>query len=88
MLCPIQIIQDDQLSRLVSFHNVFISGHQAFLTREVNQLPQDIRNITDWYDPQALSAIARTTVQNLKSIEDGTPCPNAVTTQVNVCPKV
>ncbi|KAG8733920.1 hypothetical protein FRC11_000144 [Ceratobasidium sp. 423] len=29
-----KIIQDDQLSRLVSFHNVFISGHQAFLTRE------------------------------------------------------
>lgn len=64
-----KIIQDDQLSRLVSFHNVFISGHQAFLTRE------------------ALSAIARTTVQNLKSIEEGSPCPNSVTTQVNVCPK-
>ncbi|KAB5592379.1 D-lactate dehydrogenase [Ceratobasidium theobromae] len=31
-----KIIQDDQLSRLVSFHNVFISGHQAFLTREAS----------------------------------------------------
>ncbi|CAE6501944.1 unnamed protein product [Rhizoctonia solani] len=29
-----KIIHDDQLSRLVSFHNVFISGHQAFLTQE------------------------------------------------------
>ncbi|CAE6429301.1 unnamed protein product [Rhizoctonia solani] len=44
-----KIIQDDQLSRLVSFHNVFISGHQAFLTKE------------------ALSAIARSTVENLRS---------------------
>ncbi|KAG9124267.1 hypothetical protein FRC07_012180 [Ceratobasidium sp. 392] len=33
-----KIIQDDQLSRLVSFHNVFISGHQAFLTQEVGIL--------------------------------------------------
>ncbi|QRW05454.1 histidine phosphatase family containing protein [Ceratobasidium sp. AG-Ba] len=48
-----KIIQDDQLSRLVSFHNVFISGHQAFLTRE------------------ALSAIARTTVENLRMVENG-----------------
>ncbi|GAB1519130.1 inositol hexakisphosphate and diphosphoinositol-pentakisphosphate kinase [Rhizoctonia solani] len=44
-----KIIQDDQLSRLVSFHNVFISGHQAFLTKE------------------ALSAIARSTVENLST---------------------
>ncbi|KAG8908092.1 hypothetical protein FRB99_000536 [Tulasnella sp. 403] len=28
------IMQDDLLARLISFHNVFISGHQAFLTRE------------------------------------------------------
>ncbi|CAE6494040.1 unnamed protein product [Rhizoctonia solani] len=56
-----KIIQDDQLSRLVSFHNVFISGHQAFLTRE------------------ALSAIARVTVENLKLLEEGSPCSNSVT---------
>ncbi|KAG8711596.1 hypothetical protein FRC08_015708 [Ceratobasidium sp. 394] len=55
-----KIIQDDQLSRLVSFHNVFISGHQAFLTRE------------------ALSAIARTTVENLKAIGNGEQCANLV----------
>ena len=29
------IIQDDQLSRLLSFHNVFVTGHQAFFTEEV-----------------------------------------------------
>ncbi|KAG8689652.1 hypothetical protein FRC09_012331 [Ceratobasidium sp. 395] len=55
-----KIIQDDQLSRLVSFHNVFISGHQAFLTQE------------------ALSAIARTTVENLRAVENGEKCPNLV----------
>ncbi|QRV76550.1 D-isomer specific 2-hydroxyacid dehydrogenase, NAD binding domain [Ceratobasidium sp. AG-Ba] len=55
-----KIIQDDQLSRLVSFHNVFISGHQAFLTRE------------------ALSAIARTTVENLRMVENGEKCANTV----------
>jgi lactate dehydrogenase-like 2-hydroxyacid dehydrogenase len=30
-----KVIQDDQLSRLLSFFNVFISGHQAFFTEEV-----------------------------------------------------
>ncbi|KAG8757602.1 hypothetical protein FRC14_001893 [Serendipita sp. 396] len=29
-----KVIQDDQLSRLLSFHKVFISGHQAFFTEE------------------------------------------------------
>ncbi|PVG02683.1 hypothetical protein CPB86DRAFT_780091 [Serendipita vermifera] len=29
-----KIIQDDQLSRLLTFHNVFVSGHQAFFTEE------------------------------------------------------
>ncbi|KZV99296.1 hypothetical protein EXIGLDRAFT_725910 [Exidia glandulosa HHB12029] len=29
-----KVIHDDLLSRLMSFHNVFISGHQAFLTHE------------------------------------------------------
>ncbi|KAI5790686.1 D-isomer specific 2-hydroxyacid dehydrogenase [Peziza echinospora] len=29
-----KIIYDDNLSRLISFYNVFISGHQAFLTKE------------------------------------------------------
>jgi len=31
------IIQDDQLSRLLSFHNVFVTGHQAFFTEEALQ---------------------------------------------------
>ncbi|CAE6433332.1 unnamed protein product [Rhizoctonia solani] len=61
-----KIIQDDQLSRLVSFHNVFISGHQAFLTRE------------------ALSAIARTTVENLNLLEEGSPCPNSAVDYVRL----
>jgi len=29
-----KVIQDDQLSRLLSFHNVFVTGHQAFFTEE------------------------------------------------------
>jgi lactate dehydrogenase-like 2-hydroxyacid dehydrogenase len=29
-----KVIQDDQLSRLLSFHTVFVSGHQAFFTEE------------------------------------------------------
>ncbi|KAH7105037.1 D-lactate dehydrogenase [Auriculariales sp. MPI-PUGE-AT-0066] len=29
-----KVIHDDTLSRLLSFHNVFVSGHQAFLTEE------------------------------------------------------
>jgi D-lactate dehydrogenase len=32
-----KIIQDDQLSRLLTFHNVFVSGHQAFFTEEVRE---------------------------------------------------
>ena len=31
-----KVIQDDQLSRLLSFHTVFVSGHQAFFTEEVS----------------------------------------------------
>lgn len=29
-----KVIHDDRLSRLISFHHVFITGHQAFLTKE------------------------------------------------------
>lgn len=42
-----EVLQDDVLSRLLSFPNVLITAHQAFLTRE------------------ALSEIARVTVENL-----------------------
>lgn len=31
-----KVIHDDLLSRLMSFHNVFITGHQAFLTEEAS----------------------------------------------------
>lgn len=30
------IMHDDMFSRLLSFHNVFVTGHQAFLTEEVS----------------------------------------------------
>ena len=29
-----QVLQDDDLARLLTFHNVLITSHQAFLTRE------------------------------------------------------
>lgn len=32
-----KIIQDDELARLLSFYNVFVTGHQAFLTVEALQ---------------------------------------------------
>ena len=48
-----QVLQDDVLSRLLSFPNVLITSHQAFLTHE------------------ALSEIARVTVQNLLALEGG-----------------
>jgi D-lactate dehydrogenase len=50
-----QVLQDDVLARLLTFPNVLITAHQAFLTRE------------------ALSDIARTTVQNLKALGRGEP---------------
>jgi D-lactate dehydrogenase len=43
-----QVIQDDVLARLMTFPNVLITSHQAFLTRE------------------ALSAIAETTLENIR----------------------
>lgn len=33
--CSDQILTDDILSRLLTFHNVIITAHQAFLTKEV-----------------------------------------------------
>ena len=38
-----QILQDDQLARLLTFPNVLITSHQGFLTREALQ---DIANTT------------------------------------------
>ncbi len=48
-----QVLQDDDLSRLLTFPNVLITSHQAFLTKE------------------ALSEIARVTVENLVRIGGG-----------------
>jgi D-lactate dehydrogenase len=50
-----QVLQDDELARLLTFPNALITSHQAFLTRE------------------ALSDIARTTIANLESLEQGLP---------------
>jgi D-lactate dehydrogenase len=49
------VLQDDELARLLTFPNVLITAHQAFLTRE------------------ALSEIARITVENLLRVTRGQP---------------
>jgi D-lactate dehydrogenase len=48
-------LQDDVLARLLTFPNVIITAHQAFLTQE------------------ALAAIARTTLDNIRAWRQGTP---------------
>jgi D-lactate dehydrogenase len=48
-----RVLQDDVLARLLTFPNVLITSHQAFLTRE------------------ALAAIARTTLENVRAFERG-----------------
>ena len=48
-----QVLQDDELSRLLTFPNVLITSHQAFLTQE------------------ALTEIARVTVENILRLETG-----------------
>ena len=50
-----EVLQDDELSRLLTFPNVLVTAHQAFLTRE------------------ALSEIARVTVENLSLVGRGEP---------------
>jgi len=50
-----EVLQDDELSRLLTFPNVLLTAHQAFLTRE------------------ALSEIARVTVENLSLVGRGEP---------------
>lgn len=44
------VIQDDVLARLLGFNNVFISGHQAFLTQEVRSLPLRTASGSDQLD--------------------------------------
>ena len=50
-----QVLQDDELSRLITFPNVLITAHQAFLTHE------------------ALSEIARVTVENITRMSNKQP---------------
>lgn len=50
-----QILQDDELARLLTFPNVLITAHQAFLTHE------------------ALSEIARVTIENIVAFANGQP---------------
>lgn len=54
------IINDDTFARLLTFPNVIVTGHQAFLT------------------DHALRNIAETTVRNLREMNAGVPCANAV----------
>ncbi|KAI1755980.1 hypothetical protein F4782DRAFT_487942 [Xylaria castorea] len=46
------IIDDDDLMRLTTFHNVLISGHQAFFTQEALREIADVtlRNLADFVD--------------------------------------
>jgi D-lactate dehydrogenase len=53
-------IQDDVLARLLSFPNVIVTSHQAFLTQE------------------ALTAIAETTLENIRLFLEGKNMPNEV----------
>lgn len=55
-----EILQDDEIARLMTFPNVLITAHQAFFTHE------------------ALGQIARTTLQNLKDLEEGRVLVNEV----------
>lgn len=55
-----QVLQDDVLARLLTFPNVLVTSHQAFLTRE------------------ALSNIARVTLENVRAFERGLPLVNQI----------
>ncbi|MEQ8810060.1 MAG: 2-hydroxyacid dehydrogenase, partial [Imperialibacter sp.] len=59
------IIDDDVISRLMTFPNVLITAHQAFLTSE------------------ALEQIALTTLQNIRSFNEGLLLANEVTLNKN-----
>jgi D-lactate dehydrogenase len=76
------VILDDQLSRLLTFNNVFMSGHQAFLTYEVS--PSLSSPESSWRSltrNQALEAIAYVTLDNLGKLEKGEECKNIVRPQ-------
>jgi D-lactate dehydrogenase len=54
------VMQDDIFARLLTFPNVLITGHQAFLTHN------------------ALTQIARVTLQNLSDLENDGSCANQI----------
>lgn len=58
-----QVIEDDILGRLLSFHNVLITSHQAFFTKE------------------AVEAITKTTLDNIKEFAENKPLTNLVPQQ-------
>ena len=49
-----EILQDDLIARLLSFRNVLITGHQAFLTHEAleNIAATTIANLDAWKEGQ------------------------------------
>ena len=55
-----KVIEDDILGRLLSFHNVLITSHQAYFTQE------------------AVEAITKTTLDNIKDFIEGKPLVNEV----------
>lgn len=55
-----KVIEDDILGRLLSFHNVLITSHQAYFTEE------------------AVEAITKTTLDNIKDFIEGKPLINEV----------
>lgn len=50
-----KILQDDQLARLISFHNVLITSHQAFFTKEAleNITQTTLENVANYYGKKA-----------------------------------
>ena len=51
-----EILQDDVLARLLTFPNVIITSHQAFLTQEAleNIAETTLKNISDFENGQPL----------------------------------
>jgi D-lactate dehydrogenase len=58
-----QVLQDDVLARLLTFPNVLVTAHQAFLTQE------------------ALTSIAKVTLENIDAFRKGRQLTNAVRAQ-------
>ena len=63
-----QVLKDDVLARLLTFPNVLVTSHQAFLTRE------------------ALTQIARTTLQNITDFQEGRSLENEVRAETHFAP--